>query len=235
MSQGAPSLIHASMLARVVSSKAGPSSGGGIRSSGSLVRIRRMISDADAFPGTNGVSPDLAGFNSALRARKLTLPACFTPPWQEVQCSFNTGCISVEKSTSALRDVLSNGNSGAPISNTIVMHLPKLSVGKFKRMEFGTFIVPASYENEVRLTSRRRKRTALFVAFYGAIGVWFSLSGGIGFVSPLVDQLAHLSGIDRFGDVVVHAFFQTLFAVATHGVGSDGYDGHAFVFRHFVV
>ena len=223
------------MLARVVSSSAGPSSGGGIRSSGSLVRIRRIISDAEALPGTNGVSPDLAGSNSEFRARKLTLPACFTPPWQEVQCSLNTGCISVEKSTSALTEVVSHGNNGVPISNTILRHLPKLLVTKFKQVESGTFIVLASYENEGRVTSRRRKRTALFVASYGAIGVWFSSSGGVGFVAPLVDQLADLSGINRFGDVVVHAFLQTLLTVTTHRVGGNGYDGHAFLFRHFVV
>ncbi|MFM1941794.1 MAG: hypothetical protein RI897_776 [Verrucomicrobiota bacterium] len=45
------------------------------------------------------------------------------------------------------------------------------------------------------------------------------------FVEPLVEDGVQFSGVDGFGEVVIHACAEAVFAVAVHGVGGHGDDG----------
>src|SRR5690606_19827311 len=96
----APSLIQrCSSATWSGSSPCGCSSGGGIFSSGSSLRIRRTISEADGSPGTTTRLPDSPSPSACSRKMNDTPPACFTPPWQVVQFFVRIGRMSRLKST----------------------------------------------------------------------------------------------------------------------------------------
>lgn len=105
----APLSIHAFTVATCAGVRASPS--GGIRSSSSVLVMRRNIGDASAFPATIA-GPSCPPLKANAFASSRNSPFCFFAPWHSMQCFCNSGRISFSKLAATAAERQKNGVMG---------------------------------------------------------------------------------------------------------------------------